>query len=526
MLAGLPIMIRTHLRTSRVTLLCWVLGIAGMFALTVVTVLETFGPQERAMYEDSVGSGTAVLMMNGRIAGLDTVGGITANEFAFLASFVVPLMGAALMSRLTRKDEEAGRWELVLAGPVHRAAPMVSAWVVTTTATAVMCVTMWASTLGPNIPAARAALLMTGYAALAAVFAGVAFVCAQLFDNARSVLGASLGAVLASVAVRGIGAVTDNPVLWLSPHGWADELRPFGDAQMWPLALFAATIAALAATGMALYRHRDAGAGVWAARRSRATANPVLRSQFGLAAYLHRGNTIGWLLGVTAFMGVYGSVIQTILDAAQDTPSFEDYLPGEDTALLLDAVLASFVMMLALLTAAYAISAAGTVTTAERTGRLELELARPVTRTTWWGAHALAIVAGTALVGTAGAVTLAAASTATTGDSSVFGTVLTATLGYVPAVTVCITLPLFLYGVAARFGWVAWAVFAANAVIAFMGELLKLNDAVVDNSLFMAAGQAPVQDPNYAGIAVLSALATALFAAGWWRFTRRDLSLG
>lgn len=526
MLAGLPTMMRTHLRTSRITLLSWTVGIAGMFALTVITVLETFGPQERALYEDSVGSGPAVLMLNGRVAGLDTVGGITANEFAFFASFVIPLMGAALMSRLTRKDEEAGRWELVLAGPVHRVAPMTSAWLIIAITTIVTCLAMWASTLGTEISATRATLLVAGYAGLAAVFAGVAFVYAQLFDNARSVLGASLGTVLVSVAVRGIGAVTDSPILWFSPHGWADELRPFGDAQGWPLALFVVTVAAAVAAGMALYRYRDAGAGVWAARRGHATASQALRSQLGLAAYLHRGNTIGWLVGVTAFMGIYGSVSQTILDAAEDTPSFEDYLPGGDTALLLDAVIASFVMMLALLTAAYAISAAGTVTAAERTGRLELELSRPVARTTWWGTHALAVVAGTTLVGSAGAFTLAAASAAATGDGAVFGTVLTAVLRYVPAIAVCIALPLFLYGVAARFGWVAWTVFAASAVIAFMGELLKLPETVVENSLFVAAGQAPVQDPDYAGIAVLCALAVALFAAGWWRFTRRDVSLG
>lgn len=56
--------------------------------------------------------------------------------------------------------------------------------------------------------------------------------------------------------------MTSSWLTWLSPLGWGEQVRPFGDERWWalllPLALLAgATLAAFAAAGLALFRRRD-----------------------------------------------------------------------------------------------------------------------------------------------------------------------------------------------------------------------------------------------------------------------------
>ena len=69
-------------------------------------------------------------------------------------------------------------------------------------------------------------------------------------------------AIAVGYLVRGVGAMEDNALVWLSPFGWAQRMNAFGDERWWPaLVLLAATAVLLAFAGR-LTAGRDFGGGL------------------------------------------------------------------------------------------------------------------------------------------------------------------------------------------------------------------------------------------------------------------------
>src|SRR5690606_11869516 len=124
----------------------------------------------------------------------------------------------------------------------------------------------------------------------------------------RLALGVS-GAVLGlAFIVRGVGAIGDSVLARLSPFGWAQELRPFGDVQWWWLApLLLTAVAGLVLTAY-LTVHRDAGAGLIQPRPGNRNASRSLGTSLGLALRLQRGLWIGWASDLVVTAALFGSL--------------------------------------------------------------------------------------------------------------------------------------------------------------------------------------------------------------------------
>ncbi|MGH3360007.1 MAG: hypothetical protein ACRDO7_14500, partial [Nocardioidaceae bacterium] len=126
--SGTRIMLRAHWRSGRRALLIWVGAMVGVFAATVPSMHSLYDtPAKLADYARGVGSGDSTLAVNGHPYGVDTIGGVVAYEFGFMASVAFPLMGILLVARWTRREEESGRLEMIRAGAVARRAPLTAA---------------------------------------------------------------------------------------------------------------------------------------------------------------------------------------------------------------------------------------------------------------------------------------------------------------------------------------------------------------------------------------------------------------
>lgn len=80
-----------------------------------------------------------------------------------------------------------------------------------------------------------------------------------------------------------IGADGAPWLSWLSPLGWANEIRPFAGERWWLLGLFALLVAALTAAAVALSAQRDVGARLVRPGLGAARATPWLRGPLALA---------------------------------------------------------------------------------------------------------------------------------------------------------------------------------------------------------------------------------------------------
>ncbi|MGB5951840.1 MAG: hypothetical protein WBG57_04900, partial [Ornithinimicrobium sp.] len=90
-LQGVPTMAQINLRTGWKGLLIWVLGLIALMVMTTTSITALYDtPAKLQGYADSV-TGDAMLMLNGKVAGIGSLGGVIANEFGFVLSFAVPL---------------------------------------------------------------------------------------------------------------------------------------------------------------------------------------------------------------------------------------------------------------------------------------------------------------------------------------------------------------------------------------------------------------------------------------------------
>ena len=107
-MSGTRAMLAIQWRAQRRRLLVWVPATVGTLAFTAIAVAQLYNtPEEIASYGQAVVS-DALVAINGQVEGIDTLGGIIQDEFGFIASFLMPLIGLALIAGMTRREEEAG----------------------------------------------------------------------------------------------------------------------------------------------------------------------------------------------------------------------------------------------------------------------------------------------------------------------------------------------------------------------------------------------------------------------------------
>ncbi|HKJ12790.1 MAG TPA: hypothetical protein VJ976_10445 [Ornithinimicrobium sp.] len=525
-LQGLPTMARINVRTGWKGLTLWVVGLLAMMLMTTTSITALYDtPTKLRGYAESVG-GDAMLMLNGKVAGLGSLGGVIANEFGFILSFGIPLMAIALTARGTRKDEEAGRLELLLAARIGRHAPILSAVLVASAALALTGLGCAVAMIAAGVDAGGAVLYGAGVTGLGFVFVGLTAVAAQVFEHNRAVWGAGLGLAVVSYLLRGLGATGDNALLWLSPLGWVDEVRPFGEARAWPLLLALMTGAVLVASAFWLSTRRDVGSALVQPRGSKPEASAFLRSPVGLAWHEHRGAVVGWTVGAVALMATYGSLTNEVLDAIEANPAIGQMMGTNPEVAddFLAQVMSTFVMMLAMLVAAFAVMAIGSLRAEEGTGRMEAQLSGHRSRWAWLGVHVAVVAAGMLVVGGAGALALGWSSAASTGEQEWVGEILVGALAFLPAAVVFLALTVVLVGLAPRLRGLAWLAFGAAAVLAYLGPGFDLPTWLVDGSPFQAVGTDVVSDGmDVTGGVVLLALTGAGLAAGFVGFRARDI---
>jgi ABC-2 type transport system permease protein len=461
------------------------------------------------------GSDKATSALFGPAPQLQTVAGFTVFKISMTLILLGAVWGLLTSTRLLRGEEEAGRWELLLAGPTTRRAAtvqvlgglgvgVVALWALTGLITAL---TRLDARVGIAVgPALYFALAMT---ATAVMFLAVGALTSQLAATRRQaaayaawVLGVSYAARL--VADAGLGL---HGLIWVSPLGWAEELRPLTAPQPLALVPIAALTAVLLAATVYLAGTRDVGAGIVPDRASRRPQLRLLGGPAGLAVRLVRPSVIGWWVAIAV------SSVQVLSRLGS---------PGNGT----DAVLGVCFLILAVLVA---FTAAGQVTAArseESAGRLEALLTRPVSRTRWLGGRLLVTIVALLASGViAGVFAWAGAASQHAGVS--FGSLAEAGVNLVPpAITIAGA------GVLALGVWprgtsiVLYALLAWSLLVVVIGGVGGVSRWILDTSVFHQMASAPAVPPHWEADAIMAAIGVAGALIGGIAFRRRDLQGG
>lgn len=521
-IAGVGTSLRVQWRTGWKVVLAWVLGLTAVVLLTTTSITGLYDTPDKLRSYAETTAGPGMRVLNGAVAGTDTLGGVLVNELGFVVAFAIPLLATALTVRGTRREEEAGRLELLLASRVGRQAPLVAAIGLALAALVGVGVLTALAFLAADADLTGSLVYGAALACLGAVHVGVAAVAAQAFGHGRTVWAASLAVALVSYLVRGVGAVDSTWVLWLSPLGWYDEVAAFGETRALPFVLSLATAALLIAAALRLSTRRDVGGSLVAARTGPRRASAGLVAPLGLALREHRTVTLGWAVLVAVLMGTYGSLMQTVIDAITGNPDLEVWIGG-DTSSIVEPMAAMFVLLLSMLVGGYVLQSLGSLRSEEISGRLELQLSEARSRTAWLAPHLLVVAGGTLVVGAAGAIALAVSTAAALGDSSWVPTLPTAAAQHLPVMLLLGGLSLALFGWVPRWQPAVWAVFAVAAVIGYMGPGLDLPAGLVEWAPFGLVGTVPAEAVDVTGSLAAGVGGLALALLGVVGFRRRDV---
>lgn len=512
-----------HWRTSRVALLAWPVGIATVVSATAASIDSLYStPHQREAYAASMVASPATSAFNGRWTDLTTVGGITTNEVGFMVLLLIPLMSVLLAVALTRREEDAGRTELVTSGTVGRLAPLLGSALVATGASLLMGLLALAGLLAVGLPTSGSVLYAALLAAYGVCWVGVGLLAAEVSRGARTATGLGLGVAFAVFVVRAVidGGGVDAP--WATPMSWLPEAAPYGAARTWPvLALLATALVGLgAAAVMAL--QRDLGGGLVAERRGPATAGPLLGTVLGLSWRLLSGSVISWLVGVAVWGAALGLLTDDMTEVVNANPQLLAAL-GVDRGSDLVTALAS--ALAALGASALLVQAAGRWGTEESSGRLGLLLSTRVTRVrAWLGYAAVAGVSALVVLAVHGlALGLGARAI---GDTGALGPSMEASLALAVPVSAVGALAFAARAAVPRVAGVVWATVGWGAVVTFLGETLDLPTWARRISPVEAVGRVPIEDSSTPAMAVLVGAAVVLMAAGDAVVRRRDLLAG
>lgn len=523
-LVGTSDLVRLFLRLDRVVLPLWVVAIVGLVAASASAVQGLYGtPELRAGYAATVSSSPAAIVMSGPPQALDTVGGITLFEINLISALGVALMAIFLTVRHTRSEEEAGRTELLRAGVLGRHAPLAAALIVVGGASLLVGALIGLSLVGLGLPVGGSLVFGSAMACLGLVFCAVTAVAAQVTEHARAALGLAVAVLGLSWGLRSFGDVQDNVASWFSPVGWVQAVNAYGDSRWWPLLLPLALAAVLTVVAVQLTRRRDVGAGLVPSRPGAPRASALLSSVPGLAFRQQRSSLFWWAVGL--FLGglAFGSFGNEVTSMLEDNPEVKDLLGaggGED---LVAAYFGLILLILTLVVACFTVSSVHRLRAEESAARAELLLSTPTSRRSWQLGWLAVTAVGTVLVLLAAGVGVAVADALVSGSTDRSGELLGATLAYLPAVAVIGGLAAALHGWVPRLGLVTWVVLAGCFVVGWLGDLLKIPEAVRDLSPFNRTPQMPLESMDWSVLALLAGVAAVLLLLAVVGLRQRDI---
>jgi ABC-2 type transport system permease protein len=534
--AGTRRLTRLALRRDRVTFVAWWAGLGAFVAATTEMFDHSLARPDDLVRETQMVATNVGMRLLGISSGPSVGGYMLHREFVTLSALVA-LMSTFAVIRHTRQNEELGRAEMVGSTVVGRYAELAAAVVVAVAADLVLALVLGIAIAVTGQPLAGSLLAGASVAAVGLVWVGVAAVTCQLSSTTRGAAGIAAGALGVAFVLSGIGnmvgsvdlagtTVTSAWPSWLSPMGWGQQTRPFGDAHWWPLLLAVVALALLLLVAGALASRRDVGRGLWPERRGHAYAARTLLSPVGLAWRLQRGAFLGWAVALMMFGLIFGNLTEQIQHVEGHAKDWWTQAGGTDV--VVDAYRVSIIQMAGMFVAIYVVQVLLRMHVDESGGTLESVLAAGVTRAGWVWGHVVNAIAGSVALMLLFAVSMGLTAGQVLGHTGTqVRELVWAALVQVPGILVVGAVVVLAVCVVPRWAVsLSWAVVVGSLVVGPMfGPGLNLPTWVQDLSPFTHSPKAPAVAVTAAPLLALVGVGVVVGVAALMALRRRNLVL-
>lgn len=506
-----------------------VFGIAaGMPALVAAQYQSTFagaldGPALRAL-----AANPAIRTLFGTPIALDDPGGFTVWRSGTPVAVLVGVWAMLVATRITRGEEDAGHWDLLLAGRVRIVDLVARCLIVLAGGLACIGLGMAAALLLAGTAPVGAMLYAAGIVGLGLVFATLGVLAAQVLPTRAAATGLSVAALGVALLMRMLADGLDRLawLRWLTPFGLIAEAQPYAANRPAPLLVLAVPVLLGTAAAVAAARRRDVGAGMLSVPTSRRPRTRLLRSVTTFAIRRTIRPLTGWAMGITAYYLLIGLLAVSITDFLTNNVRFAKLASAAGFTELesVPGFAAAMYGLLAIPTGVYAATRIAAAAADETSRRSVPVLAQPLSRT-----YPVVVETGVATAGVL--LLLAGAGLAVWVGTTAVG----APLGIGPALAGALNVaPIALLSLGAAvlaLGWAPHLVLAIGALPAAGGFMLHIiaqsthAPGWVDQlSPFAHLAAVPETGPEWTATAVLLVVAALLVVVGVLGYTRRDLA--
>jgi ABC-2 type transport system permease protein len=532
--ANWPVAAAFILRRNWVRMLVWVLILAGLIAIVIVSQRAAFPTAADRTAYAGIANTPAVAALTGLPYAAGTLGGILNIKIWMTDAIALAFAAIFLVTRNGRAEEETGRTEFLRAGVLGRHAYTFANWIVVAAFTVVSGLACAGAAIAEGLPAYGALVMGASFTGVGLTFLGIAALTGQLAQTSRGANGLAAAILGIAYLVRAggdLGAKGDVPsgLSWASPLGWGQAMRSYGSNNWAPFALLVGAAIVLCAISLRIEATRDLGTGLLPDRAGPRTASALTRTPFGLTLRLQRGSIIGWSLGIIVgglFFGKVATAFASLLsghNTANITKSFLGGVSGN----ILKGLLGYFTMADALLVAAFVLQSVATIHAEEADGSLELQWTGVLSRIRW----ALSRMAVPALVSL---VLLAVSGYA---EGAAYGSAikdpsqgvhyLGASLAYWPTMLLVIGFVMLCAAWIPRASpTVAWATYGLVVLVSLFGDLLKLPSRISNNTPFTAIERLTTGRFTVVPLVVIVVLAIVFAVLGLVRLRSRDTVTG
>jgi ABC-2 type transport system permease protein len=479
----------------------------------------------RAEFARGFGSNPGLRLLYGEPHNVATVDGYTAWRVGGVLAIAAAVFGLLAAVRALRGEEDAGRAELMLAGIVSRRTAYLSAMAAIGAATLILWAAEFAGFAFGGLPVAGSAYLALATISVIPVFAGVGAVASQLASTRRSALEIGGGAVALFFLLRVIAdtVAAAGWLRWLTPLGWAEEMRPFAGPRPVVLLLPIAASVLLLVLAERLGATRDLGSGLLP-ERGGGTSLRLLSSPAAQALRSQRDSLIAWAGSFAVFAFILG-VVSSSVSSSGIPPGVDKQIAklgaGSITSTAGYLALIFFVYVLGI--SLFACAQLGSARREEAGQQLETLLALPVGRTGWLTGRLL-LAAGGAVVIALLTGLLTWAGVVAGGTSVSLGQMLEAGANCLPVAALFLGIAALAYAAAPR---AAAAISYGLLVLTFLwqavGALLGAPSWLAGLTPFEHVGLVPAEPFRATAAVVMIGIGVAASAVALAVFRRRDL---
>ncbi|MFF9346936.1 ABC transporter permease [Streptomyces sp. NPDC014734] len=520
-LTGTWTLLRLALRRDRLLIPIWVIALGGSFSSVGTSIASLYDTAaRRAELAASMNGNSSVRALCGPVFA-DSVGGLVSWRMACFGGALAAVMSLIVVIRHTREEEETGRQEMLSSAMVGRRAPLTAALLVAVLTNTALALVIAVGMVGSGAGGTGAVALALAVAGTGVLFACTAATAAQFTESARLAKGLTATVIGGAFVLKAAGdAATDDGssvLTWLSPLGWAENVRAYAQTRWWVLLVMVAAIVVQAVLAYALAGRRDVGMSFLATRPGPAQGR--ISSASGLALRLQRGALTGWTLSFAVVGVVFGGLTHGAADLVGDNPQTREIFErmGGQTGLT-DAFLAAMISMLGMVAALYIVASVLRLHGEETAGHAEPVLACGVGRLRWAAGHLVIAFGGAALIMVVGGLGLAV------GYGHRLPAVVGASLVQLPAIWLLGGVAVLLYGALPKAAAASWGVAGICLALGWIGPALNLPQPVMDMSPFTHLPKLPGgSGMEWGPVLALTAVTVALLGAGTAALRRRDV---